>query len=43
VREPLWAPWRLEYIEQADEQDGCIFCLAAEGDDERGLLVHRGR
>jgi ATP adenylyltransferase len=22
----LWAPWRLEYIRQADEQPGCIFC-----------------
>ena len=22
----LWAPWRLEYIEQADERPGCIFC-----------------
>jgi ATP adenylyltransferase len=38
----LWAPWRLEYIEQADEQEGCIFCRAAERDDEAGLFVHRG-
>jgi ATP adenylyltransferase len=38
----LWAPWRLEYIEQADEQEGCIFCRAAERDDEAGLVVHRG-
>jgi|SRR5581483_1569620 len=38
----LWAPWRLEYIEQADEQQGCIFCLAAGGDDEAMLVVHRG-
>jgi ATP adenylyltransferase len=43
VTKPLWAPWRLEYIEQADEQEGCIFCRAAEGDDEGGLVVHRGR
>ena len=40
---PLWAPWRLEYIEQADEREGCIFCRAAEGEDEAGLVVHRGR
>ena len=39
---PLWAPWRLEYITQADEQSGCIFCLAAAADDEGGLVVHRG-
>jgi ATP adenylyltransferase len=43
VTKPLWAPWRLEYIEQADEQEGCIFCTAAEGDDESGLVVHRGK
>ncbi len=43
MTKPLWAPWRLEYIEHADEQDGCVFCIAAEGDDEGGLLVHRGR
>jgi ATP adenylyltransferase len=43
VTKQLWAPWRLEYIEQADEQEGCIFCRAAEGDDEPGLVVHRGR
>src|SRR5437867_801714 len=35
---PLWAPWRLEYIQQADETPGCIFC---DADDE--LVVHRGR
>jgi ATP adenylyltransferase len=38
----LWAPWRLEYIRQADEQDGCVFCLAAEGPDADTLVVHRG-
>ena len=42
MTKPLWAPWRLEYIEQADEQEGCIFCFAAEGDDEESHVVHRG-
>jgi ATP adenylyltransferase len=42
VTKPLWAPWRLEYIQQADELEGCIFCLAAAGPDEEGLIVHRG-
>jgi ATP adenylyltransferase len=41
MTKPLWAPWRLEYIQQADEQEGCIFCLAAAGDDEASLVVHR--
>lgn len=26
----------------ADEDDGCVFCRAAEGDDAAGLVVHRG-
>jgi ATP adenylyltransferase len=38
----LWAPWRLEYVQHADEQDGCVFCRAADGDDEEQLVVHRG-
>jgi ATP adenylyltransferase len=40
--ERLWAPWRLEYVGQADEQEGCIFCRAAESADEDALVVHRG-
>jgi ATP adenylyltransferase len=42
VTRQLWAPWRLEYIQQADEQEGCVFCLAAGGPDEELLVVHRG-
>ena len=38
----LWAPWRVEYIESADEQEGCVFCRARDGEDEAGLIVHRG-
>ena len=41
--ERLWAPWRLEYVQSADEIEGCIFCAAAgSGDDEEHLVVHRG-
>ncbi len=40
--ERLWAPWRLEYVQHADEQNGCVFCRAAEGDDEAQLVVRRG-
>jgi ATP adenylyltransferase len=43
MAQQLWAPWRLEYIRQADEQEGCLFCRAAEGEDEAGLVLHRGR
>ena len=40
----LWAPWRLEYIQQADETPGCVFCTEAAGDlaEAGSLLVHRG-
>jgi ATP adenylyltransferase len=38
----LWAPWRLDYIQQAHEQPGCVFCRAAAGDDEELLVVRRG-
>jgi ATP adenylyltransferase len=37
VPKPLWAPWRLEYIQHADEETGCIFC-----EPDESLLVHRG-
>ena len=40
--EQLWAPWRLEYIKRADDEPGCIFCAAAEADDEAALVVRRG-
>jgi ATP adenylyltransferase len=40
--EQLWAPWRLEYIKSTDEESGCIFCAAVDGDDEKTLVVHRG-
>jgi ATP adenylyltransferase len=42
VTKPLWAPWRLEYIQTADEQLGCVFCRAAEAADEDALVVDRG-
>ena len=34
---PLWAPWRLEYIEGDDEPGRCVFC-----DPDEHLVVHRG-
>jgi ATP adenylyltransferase len=43
VTKQLWAPWRLEYIEHADEMGECLFCAAwASHDDEASLVVHRG-
>jgi ATP adenylyltransferase len=41
MTKPLWAPWRLEYIAQAHEQEGCVFCseAARELTPEESLLV----
>jgi ATP adenylyltransferase len=39
----LWAPWRLEYVQHADDGDECVFCRAAAlPEDEPELVVHRG-
>jgi ATP adenylyltransferase len=41
--ERLWAPWRLEYVQNADAQDGCFLCTAAASDDDvQHLVVNRG-
>jgi ATP adenylyltransferase len=40
---PLWAPWRMEYID-APKPAGCIFCdypAADPSEDRKNLLVHR--
>ncbi len=44
MTKPLWAPWRLDYIEHASEQDGCVFCAEAAGEiaDAETLVVARG-
>jgi ATP adenylyltransferase len=44
VTKPLWAPWRLDYIQRAGNQEGCIFCVETEGAlaEDDSLVVHRG-
>jgi len=44
MAKPLWAPWRLEYIQQAGEEEGCVFCAEASGalTGDASLLVRRG-
>ena len=37
----LWAPWRLEYVQNAGDESSCVFCDAFGGDDEERLVVHR--
>ena len=42
--QPLWAPWRMEFIEGA-KPDGCIFCSfpkqTGEAADRRNLILAR--
>ncbi len=44
MAKPLWAPWRLEYIAQAGDQTGCVFCDEAADAlaPENSLAVFRG-
>ena len=40
----LWAPWRMEYIENHEKQDGCVFCTAqARADGTENLIAFRGK
>ncbi len=43
MKQPLWAPWRIEYI-LSEKPKECIFCefpAAPESDDRKNLVVHR--
>ena len=41
--EHLWAPWRIGYIETANEP-GCILCQKpGEDSDEANLVLYRGK
>ncbi len=42
--ERLWAPWRMQYIEQIDQtpEEDCIFCAKPQQREDRAnLLLHR--
>ncbi|GAO05612.1 HIT domain-containing protein [Anaeromyxobacter sp. PSR-1] len=43
MQQPLWAPWRMEFI-RSEKPTGCIFCdfpAAPESADRGNLVVHR--
>jgi ATP adenylyltransferase len=43
MNQPLWAPWRMEYI-RGEKAEGCIFCRFPAEPPERdraNLVVHR--
>ncbi len=38
----LWAPWRMPYIEDETQDEGCIFCRLLELEDgPENLILHR--
>ena len=41
----LWAPWRMEYVKNANkEQQSCIFCIDSDtSDDLKNLIIKRGK
>ena len=41
--ERLWAPWRMDFIRNIDDDDGCFLCRAAGGDDRERFIVRRGK
>ena len=44
MMERLWAPWRMQFIEELrDTGGGCVFCeIPSHGDDRARLVLHRG-
>ena len=39
----IWTPWRMKYIQEDQPENECIFCLAAETqEDEKHLVFYRG-
>jgi ATP adenylyltransferase len=39
----LWSPWRMEYIQEPNKEEGCIFCKRPVQTDGPGnLIVARG-
>lgn len=39
----IWSPWRMKYIEENSDHDGCPFCEAYSGsNDQENLVIFRG-
>ena len=40
---PLWAPWRIEYIREDKDDDGCFLCQAPLEHERENLVIARGK
>jgi ATP adenylyltransferase len=39
----IWSPWRMEYIENHNKEEGCVFCNAlSKTDSAENLIAFRG-
>jgi ATP adenylyltransferase len=36
--DPLFAPWRMAFIEKHDESKGCVFCSILQNDDSKQII-----
>lgn len=43
MNENLWAPWRMKYISKSEGTGNIFVDLVAENDDERTLILFRGK
>lgn len=46
MSQPLWAPWRMEYVLGKKSKGGCVFCVAEDAPPQElheRLVVHRSR
>lgn len=41
--ERLWAGWRSEYVDTADDNSACVFCRVLESKADEAYLLWRGR
>lgn len=40
--ERLWAPYRMAYVREAGQSDGCPFCAMVAGEQQTEMIVTRG-